>query len=122
MKEPSEAIKDAIASTISPIVDLIIKAHEPVENEAAVTEFSVNCLVNVIAKFILADAVADCAARMDSADDGAVALLATLNSAKFVSAIPQALVSFFEANAAAEVKAADLIRKTNDAAAHGSVQ
>jgi hypothetical protein len=122
MKEPSEAIKDAIASTAGPIAGLILEAHAPIAAEVPVTEFGINLLVNVIAKFILADAAASCAAQIDRADDSAVALLATLNSAKFVSALPQALVSFFEANAAAEVKAADLIRKTNDAAAHGSVQ
>lgn len=122
MKEPSEAVKDAIASTVGPIAGLILEAHAPLAAEVGTTEFGLNILVNVIAKFILAGAAADCATRMDSADDGAVALLATLKTAKFVGVLPQALANFFEANAAAEVKAADLIKKTNDAAAQGSVQ
>jgi len=122
MSNPSEATQRAIESTIASTMALIVKAHDPHGKEVGLTEFGVNVLVNAMAKFILADAAAECAARLESADKDAVRLVASLHAAKLLAVLPQVLIDFFKANADTEAAAAHLIHRTNVAAEQGSVQ
>jgi histidinol-phosphate/aromatic aminotransferase/cobyric acid decarboxylase-like protein len=122
MSKPSEAIQRAINETILSAIGLIVEAHQPHDKEIGLTEFNVNVLVNALAKVILADAAAECASRIESADKDAVRLVAALHTAKLLSVLPQVLIDFFAANAAAAAADAHLIHQTNVAAEQGSVQ
>jgi hypothetical protein len=122
MSKPSEAVQRAINETVLSAIGLIVEAHKPHNKEINLTEFNVNVLVNALAKVILADAATECASRIESADKDAVRLVAALHTAKLLSFLPQALIDFFAANAAAAAEDAHLIYQTNVAAAQGSVQ
>lgn len=122
MSKPSEAVQRAINETICSAIGLIAEAHQPHGKEVGLTEFGVNVLVNALAKVILSDAAAKCAVRAEGADENAVRALAALHTAKLFAILPQVLIDFFAANAAAAAADAHLIHQTNVAAEQGSVQ
>jgi len=122
MNRPSEAIQRSASSALRSLLELTCEAHAPHGDEIRLTEFALNVLVNAMAKIILADAAAECAHRSESADENAVRVLAAMNAAKLFAVLPQVLVDFIEANAAAEAANANRICRTNAAVGRGSLQ
>jgi hypothetical protein len=118
---PSAEVAQAIADTIDSIIETVNDAANKHSGEFGDDNFALSVLVNALAKLILTNAAATCAVR-EQANEATVRLVAKAKATPVLIALPSVLMNYIDANAASIAETADLLSKTNEAGAKGSVQ